>query len=207
MSQEYQQHPFPPTFQSERSWSMLANDFDDEKLHYYPSQTSDRSWSMLGSQDINDRHHGLNTYGYVDDNSTNSTKTIVQDYINEQQQLQQQQQQQTVPASFPEPEFVPSINASTKNFLYETFKLERKNDNDITGRPNEYVDDDDCSDCPPPPSDIDQSALNSQSNISQSQTTSKSWGFGYLSILMVIIAVVLYYYYYGIPFPEIEKIH
>ncbi|CAG8636932.1 17026_t:CDS:2 [Gigaspora rosea] len=171
MSQEYQQHPFPPTFQSERSWSMLANDFDDEKLHYYPSQASDRSWSMLGSQDINDR--GLSTY---------------------------------VPASFPEPEFVPSINASTKNFLYETFKLERKNDNAITGRPNEYVDDVDCSDCPPPPSDIDQSALNSQINISQSQTKSKSWGFGYLSILMVIIAVFLYFYY-GIPFPEIEKIH
>ncbi|CAG8494499.1 10433_t:CDS:2, partial [Racocetra fulgida] len=85
-----------------------------------------------------------------------------------------------VPASFPEPEFVPSITSSTKDFLYETFKYERKNDNDITGRPNEYIDND-CSDCPPPSSDLDQSALNSQVTITQSKTESNSWGIGYVS--------------------------
>ncbi|CAG8598985.1 23379_t:CDS:2 [Dentiscutata erythropus] len=162
MSQEYQQHPFPPTFQSERSWSMLANDFDDDKLqHYYPSQASDRSWSVLGSQDISDRHHGLSTYGYVSDdvNLPNSTGTY-----------------------------------------------ERNNENGIAGRPNEYVDDD-CSDCPPPPSDIDQSALNSQSTISQSKTESKnSWGIGYLSIIVLVIAVILYYIGVNIAYLEIEDI-
>ncbi|CAG8540016.1 7507_t:CDS:2 [Scutellospora calospora] len=190
MSQEYQQHPFPPTFQSERSWSMLANDFDDDKpQHYYPSQASDRSWSVLGSQDISDRNHGLSTYGYVADdiNSANSARSIVQDYIDQQQQISAERTP-TIPSSFPEPEFVPSITSSTKEFLYETFKYERQNDKDIAGRPNEYVDDD-CSDCPPPPSDLDLS-VNSQINLSQSQTESNSWRIGYLSGKFIVSSTI-----------------
>ncbi|CAG8687883.1 13963_t:CDS:1, partial [Cetraspora pellucida] len=172
------QHSFPPTFQSERSWSMLANDFDDDKLqHYYPSQASDRSWSVLGSQDISDRHHGLSTYGYVADDINSAKTSNIQDYINNEQQQHSTEKTQPVPASFPEPEFVPSITSSTKDFLYETFKYERKNDNEITGRPSEYIDNDDC---PPPPSDLDQSILNSQITITQSQTEGNSWGIGYL---------------------------
>ncbi|CAH1762772.1 12432_t:CDS:10 [Entrophospora sp. SA101] len=121
MSQEYPQHNNLPS--SQVSWSFVSNNdnlLDDDDKSYLYSCASDKSWSVLGgsTQEIS---NSLN-YGYQHNYDDNDNSTIVDSL---------------------KPEFAPSINnESTKDFLEDTFRYERRNPEDYVGHPTqkEYED-------------------------------------------------------------------
>ncbi|CAG8549641.1 15435_t:CDS:2 [Acaulospora colombiana] len=83
----------------------------------------------------------MSNYGYAGDDDSK-----VREYLQKQQRftpLPPVAEKISSPpiSSFPEPEFVPSLNASTKEFLENTFRYGRKNEEDFVGRPNEFDDD------------------------------------------------------------------
>ncbi|CAG8440503.1 11926_t:CDS:2 [Diversispora eburnea] len=125
-----QENHFPATFQSDRSWNII--DEDDGKYRYYASFNSEKSWTFLGSQDA-DAFGSVSTYGYGTTQTTDiENNSRIHDYVQEQQQLPI--------SSFPEPEFKPSLSEqnenvfsqlSTAEFLEDTFKFERKRNEDF----------------------------------------------------------------------------
>ncbi|CAG8453595.1 816_t:CDS:2 [Funneliformis mosseae] len=185
------------------SWSVVNNElYDDDDHRFAPSYATD-TWSVLGSQDINeDRLSSLPpNFGALSElDYGSSTSTI--------------RQQERDPSSPPElePEFFPSIS-STRNFLETTERFERRRQEDIVGRPDEFE-----ASLPPPSyqtsppySDItphDFSSLNedSQSNINNTinnieSTTSaslSSWIVNF--VIAVILASVAYYIKSGFSF-------
>ncbi|CAJ0833993.1 3472_t:CDS:2 [Entrophospora sp. SA101] len=116
MSQEYPQHNNLPS--SQVSWSFVSNNdnlLDDDDKSYLYSCASDKSWSVLGgsTQEIS---NSLN-YGYQHNYDDNDNSTIVDSL---------------------KPEFAPSINnESTKDFLEDTFRYERRNPEDYVGHPSQ----------------------------------------------------------------------
>ncbi|RIA96944.1 hypothetical protein C1645_732910 [Glomus cerebriforme] len=188
MSQDYygQNSRYPS------SWNVINNDLhDDDDNRYYPSYATE-TWSVLDSQDVNEdqlpsfpQHNYIGGYNY-------GSSTI---------------RQPSPP--LPEPEFPPSISSSTKGFIETTFKYERKREEDIVGRPDEY--DDDC--CPPPPqlplddSDIQSSIFDEDSKSIVRKfisTISSSSGLVRYSLAVLAIGIAIYYIKDIKDFPFVE---
>ncbi|CAG8749369.1 14990_t:CDS:2, partial [Acaulospora morrowiae] len=178
---------------SDRSWSVLNDNLidDDDKYRFYPSFSSEKSWSVLGSQDIDDRSpFGVSTYGYAADDENSK----VHEYIRDQQQQRfaplapvvERLSSQPI-SSFPEPEFIPSLNASTKEFLENTFKYDRKSDEDfvdqMTTMQSDQIHHDDYQ----------------TSQISNNHSGSRSNRIFVWTFAMAIIAFILYYIIDDIP--------
>ncbi|KAG9303615.1 hypothetical protein G9A89_018511 [Geosiphon pyriformis] len=170
MSQDYQRAQtqfYPPTFKTERSWSMLANEtfLEDETnddvpppsyhqhqqnytMNSSPLFISEKSWSVLPATEAEERRF-LN-YGNFN-NSPDTAPITGGIYSNHShgplpEYSSYPHQKQTIPesltcettAAFPEPEFQPSLGSSAKEFLEETFRYERRSAADFVGSPDEY---------------------------------------------------------------------